>query len=41
MKLSTEDATPFTPLVFVLSSGADPRLEILSLAAEMGKADTF
>lgn len=29
LQQSADDSTPFTPLVFVLSSGADPRLEII------------
>lgn len=30
------DADSFTPLIFILSPGADPRLEITTLAEKMG-----
>ena len=30
------DADAFTPLIFILSPGADPRLEIIALAERLG-----
>lgn len=31
-----QDADSKTPLIFILSSGADPRLEIIALADKLG-----
>jgi len=36
LELSIKDATPLTPLIFILSPGADPRLEILRVAEDQG-----
>lgn len=36
-----KDADAYTPLIFILSSGADPRLEIMSLAEKLGFKNTF
>ena len=35
------DADAFTPLIFILSPGADPRLEITSLAEKLGFKNNF
>jgi dynein heavy chain len=35
------DADAFTPLIFILSPGADPRLEILNLANKLGFGHTM
>jgi len=32
LEVTYNDSTQFTPLIFILSSGADPRTEIESLA---------
>ena len=36
-----KDADAYTPLIFILSPGADPRLEITSLAEKLGFKNTF
>ncbi len=41
LELTTQDSTPFTPLIFILSPGADPRLEILNLADKKGFKSSF
>lgn len=41
LEFSVRDGTPFTPLIFILSPGADPRLEILNTADKLGKKATF
>jgi len=41
LELTISDANPFTPLIFILSPGADPRLEILNLADRLGKKSSF
>lgn len=35
------DADCYTPLIFILSSGADPRLEIITLSEKLGFKATF
>ena len=41
LEFSVKDGTPFTPLIFILSPGADPRLEILNTADKLGKKTSF
>ena len=41
LQLTTQDSTPFTPLIFILSPGADPRLEIFNLADKLGFKSSF
>ena len=36
-----KDADAFTPLIFILSPGADPRLEITNLAEKLGFKNNF
>ena len=36
-----KDADAYTPLIFILSPGADPRLEMTSLAEKLGFKNTF
>ena len=36
-----QDSDSTTPLIFILSPGADPRLEILNLAEKMGMKSNF
>ena len=36
-----EDSDARTPLIFILSSGADPRLEIINLAEKLGFRSTL
>jgi len=35
------DSEPHTPLIFILSPGADPRSEIQALASRLGKGEGF
>ena len=35
------DSEAHTPLIFILSPGADPRLEIINLATSKSKNDNF
>jgi len=41
LEFSIKDGTPYTPLIFILSPGADPRLEILKTADKLGKKSSF
>ena len=41
LDLVYSDADAFTPLIFILSSGADPRLEIINLAEKLGFKNTL
>jgi len=41
LEFSVKDGTPFTPLIFILSPGADPRLEILNTADKLGRKADF
>lgn len=36
-----KDSDPYTPLIFILSPGADPRSEIQALASRLGKGEGF
>lgn len=36
LELTYADSNPLTPLIFILSPGADPRLEITTLADKFG-----
>lgn len=41
LEFSIQDGTALTPLIFILSPGADPRLEILNTADKLGKKSSF
>lgn len=41
LDLAFADADAFTPLIFILSPGADPRLEITHLADKLGMRSNF
>ena len=38
---SIRNATPLTPLIFILFPGADPRLEILKIAEQQDMKSSF
>jgi dynein heavy chain len=41
LEYTVADADALTPLIFILSPGADPRLEIIALAEKLGFKNNF